>query len=79
MEKVVFHFTNDLLALEVRKIKRDKSTTSEYGKILWQVTRAEIPAGAVRVGDVLSTKRVFFIAKDIDPRAAHAFDMENQA
>ena len=78
MEKVVFTFTNQLLEFEVRKLKRFSSATSNYGKIMWQVTKANIPGAAVKVGDVLPTRRVFYIAKDIDPRAAHAFDMENQ-
>lgn len=78
MEKVVFSFRNQLTELEVRKVKRHAGTTSTYGKIMWQVTRANIPGGAVKVGDVLPTRRVFFLAKDIDPAAAHAFDMENQ-
>ena len=78
MEKVVFAFKNQLLELEVRKVKRHSSTTSDYGKILWRVTKATIPGSALKVGDILPTRRVFFIAKDIDPRAAHAFDMENQ-
>ncbi|MFI5394288.1 MAG: hypothetical protein ACHQ9S_02035 [Candidatus Binatia bacterium] len=78
MEKVTFQFENGLLAFEVRKVKRHSSTTSEYGKIVWRVTRARIPGSAVKVGDLLPARRVFFIAKDIDPRAAHAFDMENQ-
>ncbi|MFQ5666824.1 MAG: hypothetical protein ACE5I7_10385 [Candidatus Binatia bacterium] len=79
MEKVVFNFKNGLLELEVRKIKRSSSVTSDYGKVLWRVTKASIPGGAVKVGCALPSRRVFFIAKDIDPRAAHAFDMENQA
>jgi len=78
MEKVVFSFTNHLLEFEVRKVKRHRGLTSSYGKVMWEVTKAAIPGAAVRVGDVLPTRRVFFIAKDIDPRAAHAFDMENQ-
>jgi len=78
MEKVRFNFRNDLAELEVYKVKRDRSATSNYGKILWRVTVAEIPGAAIKVGDVLPTRRVFFVAKDIDPRAAHAFDMENQ-
>ncbi len=78
MEKVVFNFKNHLLEFEVRKIKRHNGLTSNYGKIVWQVTKADIPGIAVKVGDVLPTRRVFYIAKDIDPRAAHAFDMENQ-
>jgi hypothetical protein len=78
MEKTVFTFKNELLELEVRKVKRHHSLTSHYGKVVWQVTKAVIPGTAVKIGDVLPTRRVFFIAKDIDPRAAHAFDMENQ-
>ena len=78
MEKIVFNFKNRLTEFEVRKVKRHSSTTSDYGKIMWQVTKSSIPSGTVKVGDVLATRRVFFIAKDIDPRAAHAFDMENQ-
>lgn len=78
MEKVVFTFKNRQIEFEVRKVKRDASSTRTYGKILWKVTKYNVPAGAVKVGDVLPTRRVFFIAKDIDPRAAHAFDMENQ-
>ncbi len=78
MEKVVFSFKNHLLEFEVRKVKRHSGLTANYGKIVWQVTKATIPGTAVKVGDVLPTRRVFFIAKDIDPRAAHAFDMENQ-
>ena len=79
MEKVVFHFENGLVEFEVRKVKRNASSTSDYGKILWQVTKVSIPGGAaIKVGAVLPTRRVFFIAKDIDPAAAHAFDMENQ-
>ena len=78
MEKVTFSFDNGLLELEVRKVKRSHSPTSDYGKILWRVTKAKIPGSAIKVGDILPTRRVFFAAKDIDPQAAHAFDMENQ-
>ena len=67
-----------MVEFEVRKVKRNASSTSDYGKILWQVTKASIPGGATKVGEILPTRRVFFIAKDIDPAAAHAFDMENQ-
>ncbi len=78
MEKIVFTFTNRLTEFEVRKVKRHSSATSNYGKIMWQVTKARIAGTTVKIGDLLPTRRVFFIAKDIDPRAAHAFDMENQ-
>ena len=78
MEKVVFNFKNSFAELEVRKVKRNRSMTSTYGKILWQVTKAEIPGTALKAGDILPTRRVFYVAKDIDARAAHAFDMENQ-
>jgi hypothetical protein len=78
MEKVIFSFKNGLLEFEVRKVKRNASATNRYGKIMWQVTKVNIPGSAVKVGELLPTRRVFFTAKDIDPRAAHAFDMENQ-
>lgn len=78
MEKIVFNFKNHLIELEVRKVKRNTSLTSHYGKILWQVIKVNIPGSAIKVGDVLPTRKVFLIAKDLDPRAAHAFDMENQ-
>jgi len=78
MEKTVFTFRSHLLEFEVRKLKRYSSGTSNYGKIVWQVTKSNIPGTALKVGDLLPTRRVFYIAKDIDPRAAHAFDMENQ-
>lgn len=78
MEKVVFSFKNGLIEFEVRKVKRNASVTNKYGKIMWQVTKANIPGSAVKEGEILATRRVFFTAKDIDPQAAHAFDMENQ-
>lgn len=78
MEKVFFTFRNSLAELEVRKVKRNRCRTGTYGKIEWRVTRANVPGAAIKVGDVLPTRRVYNIARAIDPRAAHAFDMENQ-
>lgn len=78
MEKVIFNFKNGFVEFEVRKVKRHTSPTSDYGKIMWRVTKADIPGTAIKPGDIMPTRRVFFTAKDIDPRAAHAFDMENQ-
>lgn len=78
MEKIAFSFKNRLIEFEVRKVKRNASATSNYGKIVWQVVKVNIPGSAIQVGDLLPTRRVFLIAKDLDPSAAHAFDMENQ-
>ena len=78
MEKVEFTCHNGLVEFAVRKVKRSYSNTSRYGKIQWRVTKAKIPGTAVKPGDILPTRRVFLLAKDIDPRAAHAFDMELQ-
>ncbi|MBI4514310.1 MAG: hypothetical protein HY699_00630 [Deltaproteobacteria bacterium] len=77
-EKVHFSFSNHVAHFAVKKMKRDRGATRDFGKIVWQVTQADVPGSALKVGDVLPTRRVFYIAKDIDPRAAHAFDMENQ-
>lgn len=77
-EKVYFTFRNHIAELQVKKLKKNRGATRDFGKIVWQVTKAGIPGAAVKVGDILATRRVYFIAKDIDPRAAHAFDMENQ-
>ena len=77
-EKVYFSFRNHIAEFEVKKMKKDRGATRDFGKIVWQVTKANIPGTAIKLGDVLPTRRVFYVAKDIDPRAAHAFDMENQ-
>jgi len=77
-EKVVFAFRNNVAELEVKKIKRDRGATRDYGKIEWLVTRANIPGSSLRPGAMLTTRRVYHLARDIDPIAAHAFDMENQ-
>lgn len=77
-EKVYFAFRNHVAELEVKKVKRDCGPTREYGKIEWQVTKANIPGTSVKVGDILPTRRVYHLARAIDPAAAHAFDMENQ-
>lgn len=77
-EQVVFAFRNHLAEFEVRKVKRDHGPTRDFGKIEWQVTKASIPGSSVRVGEILPTRRVFHLARGIDPVAAHAFDMENQ-
>lgn len=77
-EKVFFAFRNHLAELEVKKIKKGHGPTRDYGKIEWQVTKVSIPGCAVAVGEVLNTRRVYHLARSIDPVAAHAFDMENQ-
>ncbi len=77
-EQVVFGFRNHVAELEVRKVKADRGPTRDYGKIEWRVTKANVPGGAVAVGEVLPTRRVYHLARSIDALAAHAFDMENQ-
>lgn len=77
-EKVHFAFRSPLAVLEVRKVKKDRGATRDFGKIAWRVTNVSIPGGAVQVGDVLTTRRVFHLARGIDREAAHAFDQENQ-
>lgn len=77
-EKVFFSFRNPVAELEVKKVKTGHGPTRDYGKIEWQVTRASIPGSSLAVGEVLPTRRVYHLARSIDPLAAHAFDMENQ-
>ena len=77
-ERVLFSFRNQVAELEVKKMKRDRGPNRDYGKIEWVVTKVSIPGCAVTPGTILTTRRVYHLARDIDPMAAHAFDMDNQ-
>lgn len=77
-EKVRYSFRNDIAELEVKKVKRERGPSRDYGKIEWLVTKASIPGASLAPGQILTTRRVYNVARDIDPLAAHAFDMDNQ-
>ncbi len=78
--KVVFVFKRPPKELEVRKVKIDRVNDaygSWYGKIRWRVDKIEVPGSSVKVGDILPTSRVYQIARTIDKKAAHQFELYN--
>lgn len=79
-EKIVFSFRKPPKELEVRKIRTDRihdACGSAYGKIRWRVEKIHVPAISVRVGDILTTSRVYEIARTVDKKAAHQFDLHH--
>jgi len=52
-EKVHFSFRNHIAEFAVKKMKKDHGATRDFGKIVWQVTKADIPGIALKVGDIL--------------------------
>jgi hypothetical protein len=80
VEKVIFAFRRPPKEFEVRKVKADRINDtygSWFGKTRWRVEKISVPGISVKVGDVLSTGRVYQIARTIDRKAAHQFDMYN--
>jgi len=80
VEKVVFTFRRPPKELQVRKIKRHRISDtygSWFGRIGWKVERINVPGISVHVGDIISTSKVYEIARTIDKKAAHQFDMYN--
>ena len=80
VEKIVFTFKQPPKELEVRKIKTDRVNEtygSWFGKIRWRVEKEQVPGIPVKVGDILTTSRVYQIARAIDKKAAHQFELYN--
>lgn len=80
VEKIVFSFRHPPKELEVRKVKTDRVNDaygSWYGKVRWRVEKIHVPGSSVKVGDLLPASRVFEIARTIDRKAAHQFELYN--
>ncbi len=80
VEKILFSFKRPPKELEVRKIMTDRvndACGSWYGKIRWRVDKVEMPGCSVKVGDIIPTSRVYQIARTIDKKAAHQFELYN--
>ncbi len=80
VEKIVFAFKHPPKELEVRKVKTDRVNEaygSWFGKIRWRVEKVHVPGISVKKGDILTTARVFQIARTIDKKAAHKFELYN--
>ena len=80
VEKVVFAFKRSPKEFVVHKIKRDRVNDaygSWYGKIGWRVEKIELLGCSVKAGDVLTTSKVYEIARTIDYKAAHQFELYN--
>jgi hypothetical protein len=79
-EKIVFRFERPPKEFQVRKVKTDRINDaygSWYGKIRWRVEKIHVTGIAVKEGDLLTTSRVFEIARTIDKKAAHQFELYN--
>ena len=80
VEKTFFSFKRPPKELEVRKIMTDRVNDtygSWYGKIRWRVEKVAMPGCSVKSGDIISTSRVYQIARTIDQKAAHQFELYN--
>ena len=80
VEKIVFRFERAPKEFQVRKVKTDRVNDaygSWYGKIRWRVEQIRVPGIAVKEGDLLTTSRVYEIARTIDKKAAHQFELYN--
>ncbi len=80
VEKTVFMFKHPQKELQVRKVKTDRVNEaygSWYGKIRWRVEKIRVPRIPVKKGDLLTTSRVYEIARTIDKKAAHQFELYN--
>ena len=80
VEKIVFTFKQPPKEFQVRKVKMDRVNNaygSSYGKIRWRVEKIRVPGISVREGDLLPRSRVYEIARTIDKKAAHQFDLYN--
>jgi hypothetical protein len=80
VEKIVFTFRHPPKELEVRKVKTDRVNEtygSWYGKVRWRVEKIHVPGISVKVGELLTASRVYEIARTIDRRAAHQFELYN--
>ncbi len=79
-EKISFAFHKPPKELEVRKIKTDRINDtygSGYGKVRWRVEKIQLTGSPIRTGDILTTSRVYELARTIDRKAAHQFDLYN--
>ncbi len=80
VEKIVFVFKHPPKELTVRKVKIDRANDaygSWYGKIRWRVEKIEVPGCPVKEGAIVPTSRVYQIARTIDKKAAHQFELYN--
>ena len=80
VEKIVFTFERPPKAFQVRKVKTDRVNDaygSWYGKLRWRVEKISVPGISVKEGDLLTTSRVYEIARTIDKKAAHQFELYN--
>ena len=80
VEKIVFKFEHPPKEFQVRKIKTDRVNDtygSWFGKIRWRVEKIRVPGISVKEGDLLPTSRVYEIARTIDKKAAHQFELYN--
>ncbi len=80
VEKIIFTFKRPPKELEVRKVRTDRISDtygSWFGKVAWRVEKVDVPGISVKVGDILTTSRVYQIARTIDRRAAQQFDLYN--
>ncbi len=80
VEKIVFTFEQPPKEFQVRKVKTDRVNDaygSWYGKIRWRVEKILLPGISVKEGDLLPTSRVYEIARTIDKKAAHQFELYN--
>ena len=80
VEKIVFTFKQPPKEFQVRKVKTERANDtygSWYGKIQWLVEKIRGPGISVKEGDLLPTSRVYEIARTIDKKAAHQFELYN--
>ncbi len=80
VEKIVFSFKQAPKELQVRKVKSDRVNDaygSWYGKVRWRVEKVNVPGISVKEGDLLTTSRVYEIARTIDKKEAHKFELYN--
>ncbi len=80
VEKILFTFKSPPKEFEVRKIKTDRVNEaygSWFGKVRWRVEKVQVAGISVKVGDVLTTAKVYQIARTIDQKAAHQFELYN--
>jgi hypothetical protein len=80
VEKIVFTFKQPPKEFQVRKVKTERANDtygSWYGKIQWRVEKIRVPGISVKEGDLLPTSRVYEIARTIDKKAAHQFELYN--
>ena len=80
VEKIVFAFKRPPKELVVHKVKTDRVNDaygSWFGKIRWRVEKIQVPGSPVKEGEILTTSKVYQIARTIDKKAAHQFELYN--